>query len=170
MHKYSCEPIPEEYEQCRTLPGRGSTYYYPQFLPNLGGVLEGLTVDISFLILTQFDPQPPPECNDFARHVLCFVAVPPCEPETGLPLVVCNESCAAYKKLQSLDFCRVLDQHIRAVQNASTLRDFSVLVEKYFQLDCEDTSTYIFDPNITEFSSSTCAPLFEPNTLGKLSQ
>ena len=150
-----------------SLTGRESTYTNPQFLPDIGNtVFEGHSVDIGFIVLDQFDPPPPPECITVARHILCFAAVPPCDPQSGLPMLICNESCEAYKRLLSVDFCQVLDDHIRTIQKASTVRAIRVLPDRYFEFECDDSSTYIFNPMITEFSCDTCLQVFEPNIQG----
>ena len=165
-HTHSCEPTPDEYSTCQALVGRGSTHYYPQFLPGLDGVFEGFSVNVAIVVLRQFRPPPPEECIEFARHLMCLVAAPPCEADTGLPLVLCNETCEAYGRLLSVGYCQSLDEHIRSAQRTSLLSDFGVLADKYFEFNCSNVSTYIFDSNKTEFATSSCSQLFSPQTTG----
>ena len=97
---------------------------------------------------------------------MCLVAVPPCDPETGLPMPVCNESCMAYEKLLGVDYCQDMDNNIRRIQQTSTFPDLRVIVDKYFKIDCYNSSTYIFEPTVTVFSAQSCTDLFTSNNLG----
>ncbi len=72
----------------------------------------------------------------------------------------------AYEKLIRVDYCRDLDDNIRRVRQSSTFPDLRILVDKYFNIDCYNSSTYIFEPNVTTFSSQNCTHLFTPNNLG----
>lgn len=81
-------------------------------------------------------------------------------------MLVCDDSCAAYERLLGVDYCRELDDYIRGVQQASSFPDLMAIVDRYFEINCYNTSTYIFDPNVTVFSSQTCTHLFTPTNLG----
>ena len=163
---HSCEPLPDDYAACKAITNRRSTHYYEHILPDIHNDIEGHAVDIGLAILQQFNPPPPQECTDFIAHFLCLVAVPPCDPETGLPMPVCNESCVAYERLLGVDYCRDLDDYIHGVQQSSTFPDLRAVVDRYFEIDCYNTSTYIFEPTVTTFSSQSCTHLFTPNNIG----
>ena len=72
----------------------------------------------------------------------------------------------AYERLLAVDYCRQLDDDIRDIQQTSTFPDLRAIVDRYFEIDCYNISTYIFEPNVTEFSSQTCTHLFTPTNLG----
>ena len=159
-------PLLEEYAACRAVSNRRSTYYYEHILPDIQKDIEGHAVDIGLAILRQFNPPPPKECTDFITHFFCLVAVPPCDPETGLPMRICNESCMALDRLLGVDYCRDLDNYIRGIQQTSTFPDLRIIVDRYFEIDCFNTSTYIFEPSVTAFSNQSCTHLFTPYNLG----
>ena len=165
---YSCKPINREYELCGALDGRGSTHFFPQYLPKINNDIEGFNINIGFVVFDSFEPPPPCECIEAARHIACIVAATPCHPQTGQPLLICNESCEAYNKLLDVEFCRGLNDNIHAIKSASTYPDLIALVDIYFEFVCDNASTYLFDPSITDYSSESCTQIYEADTLGKL--
>ena len=73
----------------------------------------------------------------------------------------------AYDRLlYGVDNCRGLNDYIRDITETSTFPELSELVNRYFEVDCYNTSTYIFEPNVTTFSSQTCTHLFTSTNLG----
>ena len=72
----------------------------------------------------------------------------------------------AYERLLGVDYCRELNDYIHDIKGASTLPELRALVDTYFQFDCYNTSTYIFEPSVSVFSSQTCTHLFTSTNLG----
>ena len=76
----------------------------------------------------------------------------------------------AYERLLGVDYCQDLDNYIHGIQQTSTFPDLRAIVDRYFEIDCYNISTYIFEPTVTVFSSQSCTHLFTPNNLGTFLQ
>ena len=104
----------------------------------------------------------PQECIDVLVYIMCLIAAPPCNQDTCLPVTVCNDSCAAFKRLQAEKLCDAENERLRQLRSSTPLSDVRLLVDTYFRFDCEDPSSYFF-MNFTNFDSDGCTDLFPPN-------
>ena len=103
----------------------------------------------------------PQECIDVLVYIMCLAAAPPCNQDTCLPVIICNDSCAAFKRLQTENLCDAENQRLRELGSSSPLSSVQLLIDSYFRFDCEDPSSYFF-MNFTSFDSDGCTDLFPP--------
>ena len=141
---------------------------FPQYFQEIDNMFKGYTIDLVFSVLDTFNPPLSQECIITAQHIVCIVAVPPCDPETGLLMGVCEDSCIAYDNLISTGACKNLTEHAKQLTQTSEFRDLIVLLDKYLRLNCSNASTFYFSLNdSSELHPKKCTDLFDPQTLGE---
>lgn len=151
---------------CRSrLTGRNSNYTYPQNLP--GVTLRHLGIEVVFGFLDTFSPPPDPACADALLHITCYAATPPCNPSTNEVLPFCSDSCRAYKQLLSDGSCDDLYALVRHLTEISPSSDLQELVDLFFALDCNNTSTYIFGSYLDCVSQTKCTRVISESIQGE---
>lgn len=106
------------------------------------------------------------QCIDLLIHLACLGAERPCNPENNLPILVCEESCRVYKRVQAARLCQAIDEQFQEVAMFTTSDRVMLLFSLYYDFDCTDPSTYFFE-NITEADPHNCTNLFSPETESK---
>ena len=106
-------------------------------------------------------------CVDMMLHILCIAAAPPCNRDTCLPMRICKRSCDVFKRIKAINFCKRVEDHIRLVADTVDYRSIPLLINDYFNFDCEDPSTYFFT-NIPRYDPNVCTDLFSNESLCKL--
>lgn len=143
---------------CRTLNGRGTTFAYPIILRSINSVDDDSLQAISF-IARSGDPPVSDECVDVLLQVICLGLAPPCNPETGLPVLICERSCRVYEQIVVPDICSVLlvrVQELVAVTPSS--ETFQGIINAFYNFDCKDPTTYFF-MNVTQPDPTICINL-----------
>ena len=95
--------------------GRGSEYVSPQRIPS-DAALTDMNLQLAYFGVNYLpqEIQTPPACVELTLHILCLVAVPPCNETTALPLLLCPETCHTYEKLISTGLC---DDFMASIMN-----------------------------------------------------
>lgn len=147
---------------CKALGGRGTPSGFPMVQRH------GLTSNLSnaeFMGIQLFaksgDPSVSDECLDFLLHWFCLQASPPCNQETGLPMLICESSCEMIKSIQEKRICSNVDEHLRALYEVTLVENFRIIADAYFSFDCSDPADYYF-MNVTHPDSESCTNFFSP--------
>jgi hypothetical protein len=141
---------------CLTLDSLNSTH-------NLQHAYNGefFNSDGTFLFLKNIEADFPNVCLDAVKHLSCLLTSPPCDEETGMPLKICKETCAAYNILMSGPTCDAFYDFF----GRSQLTAFHTLRTVYVNFDCNNISTYFFN-DLTVFDSRRCTGLFSLENQG----
>lgn len=145
------------------LKGRGNLYAFPRLLKTNAFIGDSL---IGIVRSTAEDRDLRQLCIDIIVYFLCLVAAPPCNQDTSLPVLICNESCAIFKQALEENSCAEVDDYLIELRSTLSIFAADVLIRAYFMFDCEDPSTYFF-MNFTSYDSDICTELFSPETLCK---
>ena len=175
MHAFRCTSLSHEFQTCSSLEGRMSMYQYEQFIPALeskGRSLTGNSLEITFTLINTFSPPPPDLCTDFLKHVLCYLAAPPCDPVSDLQLPICNDSCRAYNLLLSSNLCLTFNNSVEVFIQSTSVIEILDIYDIYSAFNCDNSSTYFFrDGEGDEFASNgECTSLFTPSLQGERAQ
>jgi hypothetical protein len=96
---------------------------------------------------------------------MCLISAPPCNPETSLPVEICEESCELYQHITAAQLCRVTEELLLQTSNNVQFTD---LVDIFINFSCSEPSTYLLD-NV--YSGQTdldvCTGLFSAEDRGK---
>ena len=112
------------------------------------------------------DPPVSKQCLDIVLHILCASAAPPCNPESGLLMLFCKESCRFYQQLIDHGICSEIDIRIQDLKENSVTPAFRKVAEIYFNFNCYDPVTYYF-MNVTNPDPSRCTKLLSPEHEGE---
>ena len=153
----SCRCFPLQSTVCLSLEGRNTDYETDEAYAG-----SPITSDAAFFFLENIHQGFPDVCLELAQYLTCIITNPPCSAETQLPLRICEESCMAYDMLILGHTCDQFTEEIRM----SEVNAFRTLVTVYLNFDCNDTSTYSFDPNQMVFDDSSCTSLFSNENRG----
>ena len=161
----SCTLLPQS-SHCRGVLGRGSEYESPSQLPQEAAVYLDLNLGSGFYILNVFaqETQSPPACLDLILHMFCLLAKPPCNESTNLPMLLCPQTCLAYKKLISTGLC---DDLVARIINQLEMTPLIYLIDYLATFNCSDPASY-FQNEATEKcgNASSCTNLFSPEVEG----
>lgn len=102
------------------------------------------------------------ECIDILSHLLCTQSSPPCNPDSGLLMLICEDDCRLYNRVKEQGFCSEIDERARAL-----LSHFMLAVELFKNFDCFDPTTY-YHMNVTNPDPDICTGLFSPEVRGEL--
>ena len=162
-----CKPLPLEQSLCNTLKGRGTPNGFRRvqrygLSSNLG--------DIEFAGIKHFgkygDPQLSDKCLDLVLHIFCMQAAPPCNPVTGLPMLICEDSCRIFQQIQENRICSDVDKRLRDVYDVTLQLNFKILADAYFNYNCSDPTNYYF-MNVTDPDPNLCTSVCTPTIEGK---
>ena len=112
--------------------------------------------------------QSPLACYEFAIHLVCLVAAPPCNANTSTPLLLCPETCRAYDQLISSYVCSsFVNGIIEHVSGGSV--ESSAIIPHFEDFNCSDPVTYFQNKSAeaeVDNSPSSCTNLFSPESQG----
>ena len=137
-------------------------YQYPQNIPNIF-FFRSRTAEIFFAFISSL--LPPDECEVGFQRSTCLGATPPCNPENGLLLSVCPNSCNARNRLFIEGTCTELFEYVGLLQEQSNLEDLRIFLDLLFSFDCYNTSTYIFYDD-RKVDPDQCYDIFRPGQAG----
>lgn len=123
-------------------------------------------IDGAILFANRIQPPLPQVCLDILHYIFCIIAAPPCNPGSGLPIIICKENCKLSQQIQKSDLCVDITTQLRALATVTTNNDFIVISNAYFNFDCKVPETYFFK-NITSSDPDICTNLFPPETSGR---
>ena len=91
---------------CSSLKGRNSDYITPHNIP-LNVSIDNRSLDFTNVLLQNLlhHTNTLQICYELYIHLLCLVALPPCNNSTSAPLLLCPETCRAYENLLSIGAC-----------------------------------------------------------------
>ncbi|CAI8017445.1 Tyrosine-protein kinase Mer [Geodia barretti] len=136
---------------CLNLQARGSNYSLPQS-PSVNADIDDFVVRLGFSIVESMRGTLPDPCLDFIEHYLCILGAPPCDPELGAPLLICNVDCEAYSRLHGKHTCDSTLEFIH--EFAENTRNDVHVIELFDKFDCKNVSTYYFSEESSY--SDTC--------------
>ena len=152
---------------CRNLPGRNTVYQFPSNPPRMID-LSLRTIQIGFTLLRSLDPPINKVCESSIQRVTCIIGNPPCNPESGLLLDVCPQSCNAHNRLLNDGTCDSVFDHFENIQDGSIIPDIRATLLVLFAFKCNNKSSYNFYDD-AELDSRQCTDLFKPGEAGVLS-
>ena len=125
---YRCETLPHDLSKCNELNGRRNFYAFPTIL-NIdfsinNAIIDGVRVSLEM-------SNAPQECINALEYIMCLVGAPPCNQDTCLPVKICNDSCAAFKRLQTENLCDQVEKRLRELRSSSPLSSVRLLVDTY---------------------------------------
>ena len=158
--------------KCKTLGGRGTAYSLPE--PTREQLLSINTLDdglIEAAIFFGMRDNVPPACIDVVAHLICLIAAPPCNPNTSLPALICEENCRIYQQVRAADICRQVDDFATSSAspiNGALLDHILELVALYLNFNCSDPSTYLFvnETIVVQPDPDLCTNIFSPEHTG----
>lgn len=158
LHTFRCKPIPSRRSICRDLERRGTKFSYEIHNGRRAGnsLLEAIMSSAESLQLSK-------QCTDFLIRITCLGLEHPCNPDTNLPVLICEENCRIYQQIQAAEICRTIDDQL---QRLSAVDPNEILINGYFNFDCTDPYTY-FLTNITEADPDNCTYLFSTEAEGE---
>ncbi len=109
------------------------------------------------------------KCLDVLVHILCIIITPPCGPDTGLPVLICEESCRLYEQIKEAGICDAVDERSEQLAMFSNIEDFLTLVTAFKQFDCSNPATYFFI-NVTNPDPNLCTSLISPEFEGEFNR
>ena len=120
------------------------------------------------LQLIQLQTQSPEACYDFAVHIVCLVAAPPCNPNTSAPLLLCPETCLALDRLISRGLCEEFSSGLIQHLELSDMESTRAVAPFFLAFNCSDPSTYIQNSTLDMCSNplSPCTNLLSPDIQG----
>lgn len=143
---------------CKTLAGRSTTYALPIILKSIDSV-DNIALQTISLIATSVPPPIVNECLDIILQIICLFLAPPCNPETGLPVLICERNCKVFDDVVLPDFCSSIRVRVQALSATSSNPLFQDVVNAFSMFECTDPATY-FSMNVTNPDSSNCTRLF----------
>ena len=156
-----------EIAECEKYEGRCTNSAFFQIL-RTERLLKSQTITSVKALADTLTQRMMPVCVDLVMHMLCLVGAPTCNQDTCLPMLICKESCDMLKRIRESKFCEVADNHFRRIQTSNVIfEDIFLLIDIYFNFDCEDPSTYFFT-NISNPDTKACTKLLSPGLLCKL--
>ena len=161
LPQYSCTRQPSNL--CSTLLGRASGHVAPPSFP-VDLRVWGLNDLVLQLILEQTNS--PRTCYEFAIHLLCLIAAPPCNPNTSSLILLCPETCLALKMLISSGVCNSFLSG--TIQHFEQMDETSENIPYFVTFNCSDPATYFLNSTagICDDSTSSCTNLFSPASQG----
>ena len=108
---------------------------------------------------------PPDECKVIFQRSACLGATPPCNPETGLLLSICPSSCNALNRILVEGTCTEIFNYVGLLQQQPNLEDIRTFVDLLTNIDCYNTSTYIFYDDF-KVDPDQCYDSFRPGQAG----
>ena len=155
-----CQLIPSRQSSCRDQERRGTnTSYDVHRFIEIGEINAFLEV-INFSARIHKVSE---QCIDLLLHIICLGLEHPCNPESNLPVLICEENCRIYQRIQAAQICHVIDEQILEL---TIVNPENALTKAYFTFDCTDPSTYSIE-NITEADPDICTHLFSAKAEGK---
>ncbi len=115
-----------------------------------------------------WEPPIPDHCVDLFLHILCLAATPPCGPDTGLPIFICEENCRLYKQVEETGICDAIQDRFSQLTMTSDVPDLFTLSRAYMEFDCSDPATYFFRDSFTKSDPNLCIHIFSPEVEGEL--
>ena len=150
-----CQLISDSKALCRDLAGRNTMYAYPPIVDSVNDLLVGTIIRILE------EAEVSDECINLYVHLSCL-AEPPCNPQTNLPVLICEESCKIFQQIRTEGFC---EQVYDVVQIFSTESN-AQMIESLLNFDCNNSTNY-FHESITEPDPTICTDMFAPEFRGK---
>ena len=153
---------------CYTLLARNSFYFIPQQTPD-GVFITSDSIHTAFLILSQFQPPPNPDCVNAFKHMMCIASVPPCDKITDRLLPICTKSCLAFTRILEENTCNdaLMDANVLAM--FSQIKTLVLFVDLLFKFDCDNPSALYLHDNVTAIlgnSRDGCTDLLPVNDTG----
>ena len=130
--------------------------------------IDDFVLRIAFAITSTMQTTDPPECQEAVQHYICLLGVPPCDPVSQKPSLLCDRNCQAYNKLVSDGGC---DNTVAAVRNiaiSSNNQDIFLVLGLYEEFDCENVSTYYYFER--DMYADTCTNLLSMESEGQYIQ
>lgn len=157
-----CQPVIPRTSMCNELKGRGTPNGFPMVQR------PGLTANLSnneFIGIKFFgETGTPPlsdECLDYLMHCFCLQASPPCNPATGLPMLICESNCKMLQRISEEKICSNLDQRLMELYELTQHNNFKILADVYFSSNCSDPANYYL-MNVTHPDPELCTNMFSP--------
>ena len=150
-----CQLISNSTASCRDLAGRNTMYAYPPIAITVSDLF------IETIVSVLEEAEVSDECIDLYVHLSCL-AEPPCNPQTNLPVLICEESCKIFQQIRTEGFCKQVDEVVLRFSTGSS----ASMIESYLNLDCTNSSTYFLE-KITQPDPTICTNLFAPEVRGK---
>ena len=157
---HSCTRLVSDHP-CLNLQARGSNYSLPQS-PSVNADIDDFVVRLGFSIVESMRGTLPDPCLDFIEHYLCILGAPPCDPELGAPLLICNVDCEAYSRLHGKHTCDSTLEFIH--EFAENTRNDVHVIELFDKFDCKNVSTYYFSEESSY--SDTCTGILSEKSKG----
>ena len=150
---------------CSTVLGRTSDHVAPPSFP-VDIRVWGRNDLLLKLILEQTNSAP--TCYEFAIHLMCLMAAPPCNPNTSSLILLCPETCIALNVLISSGVCNSFLSG--AIQHFEEMDETSENIQYFVTFNCSDPVTYFLNSTagICDDSTSSCTNLFSPASQGML--
>ena len=164
LHVRRCQPVAHDRLLCK-LQGRATCYGYEQ-TDLIPGDLDDQLVTGLQVIGRSGNPPLSVECLDILTHLLCTQASPPCNPDSELLMLICEDDCRLFNQVKERGFCSEIDTRLEELSVFSNDLSFKNLFSKYNNLNCSDPATY-YDVNITTFDPDICTGLFSPEVKSK---
>ena len=146
------------------MQARGSSYSLPQS-PSVNADIGDFVIRLGFGIVESMRGTLPDSCLDFIEHYLCILGTPPCDPESGDPLLVCDTDCEAYTTLRGQDTCDSTLEFIHEFAENTRNEDFFHVIGLFEKFDCNNVSTYYFYEACSY--SDTCTGLLSDESKGQ---
>jgi hypothetical protein len=149
---------------CLHLQARGSNYSLPQS-PSVDADIDDFVIRLGFSIVESMRGTLPDPCLDFIEHYLCILGAPPCDPEFGAPLLICNIDCEAYSRLHGKNTCDNTIEFIHEFAENTRNDNFFHVIELFDKFDCKNVSTYYFSE--ASSYSDTCTGILSEKSKGQ---
>ena len=156
-HLSRCRPTRDFRSLCRDTILNITHSYNQVLVPGPIGTDDIVTV-IGFA--GALNPPIPDSCTDILAHLLCFISAPPCNSETNLPALICEEDCQLYRQIKEAGICDVVQERIEELVLFPALE---TILRAFLQFDCTDPTTYFFT-NVTNPDPTLCTSLFSPDS------
>lgn len=143
--------------------GRGTNSSYPQILRVKA--LEINDVIIEALEIFQTFEKLSDQCIESFIYITCIAGAPPCDSETGLPVLICEDQCDLFNKVIDSNICHELDDSIQSFLTSTLSDTLQGVVDVYYNFNCSDPATYFF-ANVTESDPNVCTSLYSPDIKG----
>ena len=96
-------------------------------------------------------------CIDFTVHLTCLTRYP-CNSETSLPLLLCENSCRLFDQVKAAGLCQDLEDTLIGLSMRSS--ELSMAIGFLTDFNCRESDFPEYDPNI-------CTNLFSPEAESK---
>ena len=163
---FRCTPLPPEHP-CLSLPDRGSNFTLPQ-LVQFDRAIDVSDIYDTFQIYTSLrgSASYPDDCLDGAKHFLCILVAPPCDPmSNGLPMQFCEQDCVTFTRQKEERTCDGLIELSRHFAGSDESHNINLAINIFEMFDCKTYHPFEFN-NYAESCSGLLSKQYKGNDGG----